>query len=201
MALHRSARLHTDHPGGRRLHAADGGLRDRLPPGHRRLRAWRDDPLRGARRARVLLPDRALPRRGRAIRRPRGLRAADPGLPCEGRRSAHPHRRRGRRRPPRPARDHAQPGARPQPGRLRRRRSAQAAPAGRRGPGARDDRRAGRGARRDRARRGDDRDPVRARDPAGQGRQGLPGPRHSRADHAHGLRTAAGRAERGQAGP
>ncbi len=60
---------------------------------------------------------------------------------------------------------------------------------------ARDDRRRGpgAGARRGRARRGRDRDPVSARDGARPGRHRLPPARHPRADDADGVRTAARR--------
>ena len=91
-------------------------------------------------------------------------------------------------------------------GRLRRRRPEEAG----HGRGARHDRRPARGARRRRARRGDDRDPVRPRHAAGGGRQCLPQPRHHGAHRADRLRArpdrrpalppAARRQGRGRAG-
>ena len=146
------------------------------------------------RRPRPLRPAHArLPRR-RALHRARRLRAAAARLAAAQGRPHGPDRRRGRRRAPAAARDHAQPGARLPAARLHRRRPAQAGRAHRpRARGARHDPRAGAGARRRRAAGGPDRDPVGPGHPARQGGLRLPRPRRAGADDADRLRAAADR--------
>ena len=131
----------------------------------------------------------------RAVPRAPGLRAPAARLPRAPRRALGADRRRRRRRPARPARDPAQPGPGLHAGRLRRRRPAQAAHADRRrSTRARHDRRPAAHPRRGRARRGDDRDPLRARLAARARRARGPRPRHPGAHAADRLRAAAGRA-------
>ena len=125
------------------------------------------------------------------------LRAPAARLPRPQGRALGPHRRRGRRRPPAAARDPAQPRPRLPPGRLRRRRPAQAGRADRpRRSRPRHDGRAPARARRRRARRGPDRHPVRAGHDARPRRRRLPRARRPGAHAADGLRAAADRRPR-----
>ena len=102
-----------------------------------------------------------------------GRRAADPPQgPRQGESGARHRRRLGR--PDGRARDAAQPEPRDDRGRLPRRQPGHAGLAPARGQGARDHGRPRSGPRRDRARRGHDRDPLRAGRAARQGRRGLP---------------------------
>ena len=103
-------------------------------------------------------------------------------------------RRRRRRRPAAAARDHAQPRPRLPARRVRRRRPAQAGRADRpRAVRARHDRASWPRCSRRRARRGADRDPVRAGHGARAGRRRLPRPRRPGAHDADRLRAAAAR--------
>ena len=201
-ALRDAARLPPDRRGGGRRDARAAGLRGRRPAAadlRRRPLRQRQHPVQRARPLRAA--DARLHRR-RAVRRPRALRAPAARLPRPPRRPLGADRRRRRRRPPAAARDPPQPRARLPARRLHRRRPAQAGRADRpRALRARDDGAARPGARGRRARRGADRDPVRAGHGARARGHRLPRARRAGAHDADGVRAAADRRRRAAPGP
>ena len=177
--------------------------RPRLPhdrPRRRRRQRDRRRPLHCAEALRARpaalgrgdgLPAHALPGRRRPPRRAPDRRAADPRPPPAQARGAGHRRRLGR--PDGRPRDAPQPEPGRDRDRLRRRRRAQTGNADARPQGAGDDGADRDDPRRDRARRGGDRDPLGSRHAAGQGRRRLSRARGPRAHPADRVRAAARR--------